>query len=103
VGFSNKPILIDCFETEFKGHRIRHYGLFANTGRAGSISRLHKLLGSAPPAKARATPSQDEPAETALPPCPCCGGRMIVIEFFERGMQPRHRQSFPVIIWFDTS
>ena len=27
-------------------HRIRHYGLFANTGRAGNIARLRELLGS---------------------------------------------------------
>jgi hypothetical protein len=84
-------------------HRIRHYGLFASTGRAGNISRLRELLGSAPPAEASATPSQDEPAETVLPPCPCCGGRMIVIEFFERGMQPRYRQPSAAIIRIDTS
>jgi hypothetical protein len=24
-----------------------------------------------------------------LPPCPCCGGRMIVIEIFARWRQPR--------------
>ncbi|MGA2493756.1 MAG: IS91 family transposase, partial [Roseiarcus sp.] len=23
------------------------------------------------------------------PPCPCCGGRMRIIETFERWMQPR--------------
>ena len=73
-------------------HRIRHYGLFANTGRAANLARLRELLGSAPPpAEKVTTSSQDEPAETVLPPCPCCGGRMIVIEFFERGMQPRYQ------------
>ena len=56
-------------------HRIRHYGLFANTGRAANIARLRELLGSAPPPTEKvASPSQDEPAETVLPPCPCCGG-----------------------------
>ena len=84
-------------------HRIRHYGLFASTGRAANIARLRELLGSAPPAEINATPSQDEPAETVLPPCPCCGGRMIVIEFFERGMQPRYRQPSVTIIGIDTS
>ena len=24
-------------------------------------------------------------------PCPCCGGRMIIIETFERGCEPKHR------------
>jgi hypothetical protein len=84
-------------------HRIRHYGLFANTGRAAHIARLRELLGSAPPAEEVASSSQDEPAETVLPPCPCCGGRMIVIEFFERGMQPRYQPPSAVLIWFDTS
>jgi hypothetical protein len=85
-------------------HRIRHYGLFANTGRAANLARLRELLGSMPPPETSASPSQDKPAEetTVLPPCPCCGGRMIVIEFFERGMQPRHRPSSTVIS-FDTS
>jgi len=84
-------------------HRIRHYGLFANTGRAAHIALLPELLASAPPIEISATPSQDEPAETVLPPCPCCGGRMIVIEFFERGMQPRYRQPSVTIIGIDTS
>jgi len=85
-------------------HRIRHYGLFANTGRAANIARLRELLGSAPPpAEISATPSQDQPAETVLPPCPCCGGRMIVIEIFERGMQPRYRPPSVAIIQIDTS
>jgi putative transposase/transposase-like zinc-binding protein len=85
-------------------HRIRHYGLFANTGRAANLARLRELLGSAPPPEEEvASSSQDEPAETVLPPCPCCGGRMIVIEFFERGTQPRYRPHFAAVIWFDTS
>ena len=85
-------------------HRIRHYGLFANTGRAVNMQRLRELLGLAPPPEEQATSSsQDEPAETVLPPCPCCGGRMIVIEFFERGAQPRYRPPFAAVIWFDTS
>ena len=84
-------------------HRIRHYGLFANTSRADNIARLRELLGSAPPAEKGASPNQDEPAETVLPPCPCCGGRMIVIEFFERGTQPRYPQPSVTIIRIDTS
>ena len=30
----------------------------------------------------------DEPP-TLTHPCPCCGGRMIIIETFERGGEPR--------------
>ena len=85
-------------------HRIRHYGLFANTGRAAHIARLRELLGCAlPPAEKGARSSQDEPAEMVLPPCPCCGGRMIVIEILERGMQPRYQPPSAAVIWFDTS
>jgi hypothetical protein len=82
-------------------HRIRHYGLFASVGRAGNIARLRELLGSTPPDEA--SPSEDQPVETVLPPCPCCGGRMTIIEFFERGILPRHRPFSAAVTWFDTS
>jgi hypothetical protein len=84
-------------------HRIRHYGLFASTSRAANLVRLRELLGASPPAETSAAPSQDEPEETVLPPCPCCGGRMMIIEFFERGTLPRCRPSSLAVIWFDTS
>ena len=32
----------------------------------------------------------DEPKPLAHP-CPCCGGRMIIIETFQRGASPRYR------------
>ena len=87
-------------------HRIRHYGLFANGNRAANIARARKLLAvpSRPkePATAEAT-TNDEPR--ALPrPCPCCGGRLIIIETFARGCQPKHRPTpAPVTIRIDTS
>jgi Putative transposase len=82
-------------------HRIRHYGLFANTGRATNIARLRELIGFAPPPEEAESPS--EPPEKDLPPCPCCGGRMTVIEIFERGTRPRYRPPSAAVIWFDTS
>ncbi len=84
-------------------HRIRHYGLFASASRAANIARLRELLGATPPAEKAANPGQDQPAETVLPPCPCCGGRMTAIEFFERGTLPRYRPPSAAVIWFDTS
>ena len=68
-------------------HRIRHYGrLLASSARKASIARARELLGVVPPARAcriaRATRSSS-------PPCPCCGGRMFIIETFERWRQPR--------------
>ena len=68
-------------------HRIRHYGLLASGGRKANIARARELLGVAPkpaPRTVAATAPEDP-----RPPCPCCGGRMVIIEIFERRMQPR--------------
>jgi hypothetical protein len=67
-------------------HRIRHYGLLAASSRKISIALARQLLEVAPP-----LPDDDEPIEPidARPPCPCCGGHMVVIEAFERWQQPR--------------
>lgn len=78
-------------------HRIRHYGLFANGARADNIARARCLLDALPP-----TPPPAEPDATPAPkPCPCCGGRLILIEAFERGRAPQRRAEPP--IWCDTS
>ncbi len=74
-------------------HRIRHYGLFANGGRAENIARARQLLHvPEPPRQPADTGCADdgEPQPSSYP-CPCCGGRMIVIETFERGCTPRHQ------------
>src|SRR5438046_1899854 len=72
-------------------HRIRHYGLFANGNRAANLPRARELLGAPPrskPAEASKTAAADEPH--VLPrPCRCCGGRMIIIETFAGGCQPK--------------
>jgi hypothetical protein len=36
-------------------------------------------------------------------PCPCCGGRMIIIETFERGSSPKYRPPPIPAISIDTS
>ncbi len=37
-------------------------------------------------------------------PCPCCGGRMLIIETFARGATPRHKATpMPPVITVDTS
>jgi len=81
-------------------HRIRHYGLFAKSACADNIARARELLAVAEP--------EGQPAATTVdlnkPGCPCCGGRMIVIEVFERGATPRHRPTGPTnVIRIDTS
>jgi hypothetical protein len=82
-------------------HRIRHYGLFANTARADNAAKARALLADA----AQPTPTQNTAsAEPTTPtPCPCCGGRMILIEVFERGAIPRARSCAPQPQSYDTS
>jgi predicted Zn-ribbon and HTH transcriptional regulator len=83
-------------------HRIRHYGLFASSNRTKTMETVRKLLNLAPPA-AEAT-SDTDPAQPLVHPCPCCGGRMIIIETFEAGCQPRHQPTTPLaVIRIDTS
>jgi hypothetical protein len=67
-------------------HRIRHYGLLASSVRKADIARAHELL-AVPPQAAKPIEAP-EPAEWR-PPCPCCGGRMRIVETFERWTQPR--------------
>ncbi len=66
-------------------HRIRHYGLFANGSRAPNITKARELLAVREPED-----SAEENEERTPNTCPCCGGRMIVIETFERGCKPRY-------------
>jgi hypothetical protein len=72
-------------------HRIRHYGLLAASSRKTSITLARQLLNVAPP------PDDEEAIEPddGRPPCPCCGGHMVVIEAFERWQQPRAPPASP--------
>jgi hypothetical protein len=72
-------------------HRIRHYGLFANGQRAANLARARELLHVVPPAAASQTVETADGSEPRAEPhpCPCCGGRMLVIEVFARGCQPK--------------
>ncbi len=73
-------------------HRIRHYGLLAKANRVANIMRARDLL--AVPSSKQPEPSETTATDGArvLPrPCPCCGGRMIIIETFARGCEPSHR------------
>ena len=82
-------------------HRIRHYGLFANAGRAQNVAKARALL----TAEVQPTPAKDtaQVEPTTPTPCPCCGGRMILIEVFERGAMPVTRPCAPTPQWCDTS
>ena len=73
-------------------HRIRHYGLFANANRAGNIALARRLLGllDTPPSSGDSDGTENPHQGNEWNACPCCGGRMIIIETFEPGCQPRH-------------
>jgi Putative transposase/Transposase zinc-binding domain len=61
-------------------HRIRHYGLFANGHRAEKLDLCRGLL-DAP--LSPADPGNTDPGnhgDDHPHPCPCCGGRMMIIE-----------------------
>jgi hypothetical protein len=87
-------------------HRIRHYGLFANGGRAANIARAREILAVPQPQGKAADAGSAEASEPPIRshPCPCCGGQMIIIETFARGGSPRHRPTEPMVaIRIDTS
>jgi hypothetical protein len=83
-------------------HRIRHYGILAGANRAENIATARALLGVAPPtAEAQKGPDISPDAPLVLRcPCPHCGARMIVIEVFARGCEPKW---WPTPGRFDTS
>jgi len=87
-------------------HRIRHYGLLARPSCADNIARARELLAVPMPQDHNADADAVDPNEPTTPShlCPCCGGRMITIEIFERGSTPRHRPTGPITaIRIDTS
>jgi hypothetical protein len=87
-------------------HRIRYYGLLATGKRAENLARARELL-MPPIIPVDAIKAIDpHPAEPEKPThsCPCCGGRMIIIERFQRGATPHYRPSPPTpAIRIDTS
>jgi hypothetical protein len=81
-------------------HRIRHYGLLAGPTRAGNLARMRELLAVPAPADGKVEAhAPDRPEQ----PCPCCGGRMRIIEVFEHGCMPHYQARAPAVIRIDTS
>ena len=79
---------LHVFPTGF--HRIRHYGLFANTCRQANLSKARVLLDAAPSPEGGdvAGTEDDRASSTAVPEdtylCPDCGAPMVVAEVFAR-------------------
>jgi hypothetical protein len=78
-------------------HRIRYYGLLNSPTRANNIARIRELLAvplipiDAIKDNAKASTAQGEEPKAQQHSCPCCGGRMRIIETFLQGQQPKHR------------
>ena len=79
-------------------HRIRHYGFLASPKRAAAIDRRRDLIaaGDGTPQLSTDVGASDTAADpkpstpqASSKVCPCCGGRMRVIETFARSAQPR--------------
>ena len=73
-------------------HRIRHYGLLASAGCKSNIARAKELMAAPmPPVDPPAAHDTADPAATTdhRPPCPCCGGPMVIVEVFARSAAPR--------------
>jgi predicted RNA-binding Zn-ribbon protein involved in translation (DUF1610 family) len=75
-------------------HRIRHYGLIANTTRKDNLVRARELLmckeTDAPAdAETNGADTADGSDASVTYVCPDCGATMIIIETFERGQLPR--------------
>jgi len=72
-------------------HRIRHYGLFANANRIVNIALARRLLAVPDPASSSrdSNGTENRHQDSERNTCPCCGGRMIIVEAFEPGCQPR--------------
>ena len=79
-------------------HRIRHYGLLANSRREENLKRARQLL----IVQAKEAVNEKVASETMKSPldqvakpvqsaytCPDCGYPMVIIECFERGQLPR--------------
>ncbi len=87
-------------------HRIRHYGLLASSTRAANIAKARRLLDvpAEQPKAADTNGADTNESEPTQHPCPCCGGRMIIVERFLRGCSPRTRPAAStVVIRIDTS
>ena len=75
-------------------HRIRHYGLIANTTRKDNLARARELLMvektiETADAETNDADAADGSDESATYVCPDCGAPMIVIDTFMRGQLPR--------------
>ena len=74
-------------------HRIRHYGFLASGNRTSSIALARQFLGMPDPTSSSrdsdGTEGGHADGHDEWNTCPCCGGRMVIVETFQPGCQPR--------------
>jgi hypothetical protein len=92
-----RRFLIHVLPSKF--HRIRHYGLLANSGRRDNLKRARELLidktddeevtenGAIPNAESKSNEIPEPMPTTYI--CPDCGSPMVIIECFGREQLPR--------------
>ncbi len=83
-----RRFLLHVLPTGF--HRIRHYGLLASATCKANIAHAKGLIAAPLPSIDPSTQHDDADVAAGTtpdhrPPCPCCGGRMIIVESFGRG------------------
>ena len=88
-------------------HRIRHCGLLASGTKAETIARARELIDAIRPtqtAQKQQAPDSATATDQTTHSCPCCGGRVNIIETFNRGSTPQYRPPPPpTVIRIDTS
>ena len=83
-------------------HRIRHYGFLASATKAANLATARERFNASVPHATTEDPAAaDADADAPIQHCPCCGGRMHIIETFARGETPHHQP--PPGIRIDTS
>jgi hypothetical protein len=75
-------------------HRIRHYGLIANTTRKDNLARARELLmgkrtDEPTDAETNSADTADGSDESVTYVCPDCGAPMLIIDIFLGGQLPR--------------
>jgi hypothetical protein len=87
-------------------HRIRHYGLLAGANKTEIIARAREFIAASTPTAQPPQPDHEAATDSTTTdktnPCPCCGGRMRIIETFAAGSRSRH-QPTAAAIRIDTS
>ena len=70
-------------------HRIRHYGLLASAGRKANVARARELLAVPRPDVSETADTEAATSSEWRPPCPCCGGRMVIMATFASAAHAR--------------